>query len=165
MDKVVIILSLIFTLISCNSKEETSLKKINLKFTYSNSIKVNFNKNLIEIDYVGVKIREKAYFSINEKNSILDSYNSNMISDFEGKEIYLFPDFHVVMPTSSDVIELNSNNKITMFNVNINTKKASKYQSILNFNNRIKEILLNNIEFKNSLKKLDSLEKTIKSLH
>ena len=88
-----------------------------------------------------------------------------MISDFEGKEIYLFPDFHVVMPTSSDVIELNSNNKITMFNVNINTKKASKYQSILNFNNRIKEILLNNIEFKNSLKKLDSLEKTIKSLH
>lgn len=165
MDKVVIMLSLTFALISCKSEEESSFERLNLKFTYVNSIKFTFNENLIDIDYGGIKIKEKVSLSKNEKQTILDSYNSNSIFVFEGKEIYLYPKENIVMPTSNDIIELNHNKVITMFYIDFNLKKEVKYKSILRFNEKIKEVLRNNDDFKNSLIKLDSLKKTIKSLH
>lgn len=165
MVKVIIILSLTFALASCNSKEESSFEKLNLKFTYNNSIKVSFNESFIDIDYCGVKISEKVCLSKNEKYTILDSYNSNLISTFEGKEIYLSPKENIVMPTSNDIIELNHNKVITKLYIDFNLKKDIKYQSILRFNYKIKEVLRNNDQFKKSLIKLDSLKKEIKSLH
>lgn len=165
MDKIVIILSLTFALISCKSKEESSFERLNLKFTYVNSIKVTFNEDLIDIDYGGFKIKEKVSLSKNEKQIILDSYNSNSISVFEGKEIYLYPKENIVMPTSNDIIELNHNKVTTMLYINFNLKNDIKYKSILRFNKKIKEVLRNNDEFKKSLIKLDSLKKTIISLH
>lgn len=165
MDKIVIYICIYCVLISCKSKEEQSLYNLNLKYTYNNSIRVDFNNNLIKIDYVNVRIKQSINFTTVEKNKILKAYNINRIYDFEGKEIYLYPKEEIIMPPTNNVIEINHNKLYSKITINNNVKNDTVYQQILDFQKTINFILLKNKDFKTSLIKYDSLKNNVKSLH
>lgn len=170
MDKIAKIVILSIILSSCLSKNNSKPENIKIVFRYSKFITVDFETQILKIDYVDFNKNLPIIISKTEDSLVRNSFYNNKIDKFKGE--FSYPDCSWLMPSFEDKIEVYENNKLKstiIYNENSNCllqkiKPHSKEYRITNFVKEVKKIMENNSDFKKALDTLSKFRKQKKAL-
>ena len=110
MDKIIKLLILLLVLNSCSKNKTFDKQKDNIVFKYVNFIEINLRAKKIKVSYIGLEQTSSIYFSKNEYDLIIKSYNHNNIGDEKG--IFDCFDDNLMMPNFNDEIMIYHSKKI-----------------------------------------------------
>ncbi|MCG9791984.1 hypothetical protein [Flavobacterium algicola] len=170
MVKNVTILILIIILSSCLNKNSSKIDNTKIIFRYNKFITVDFETQMLKIDYAGLNKILPISISKVEDSLIISSFSKNKIEEIKGE--FSYPDCNWLMPSFEDKFEIYENQKLKstiFFNENSNcplqkTNPDSKEYRITNFVGDIKKVLENNSDFKRALDTLNKFRKHTISL-
>jgi hypothetical protein len=170
MVKIVTILILSIILSSCLSKNNSKTENTKIVFRYSKFITIDFEKQMLKVDYAGLNKSLPINISKIEDSLVINSFSKNRIEEIKGE--FSYPDCNWLMPSFEDKIEVYENQKLKstiIYNENSNCplqkiKPHSKEYRITNFVEDVKRILENNRDFKKALDTLHEFQKQKKSL-
>ena len=152
MDKITIII-VAFLIFGCKQKPIENLEEIHLIYYFENNIKVDLNKNLIEIDYFNYIENDKLVLNTKEREGILESFNKNEIFKYQ-ESIIITPDFAVIQPNVENIINFTIKGKNRIIKISSKVKEYKEYEKILNFNKDLQRILNKNTTFLKYRKKM-----------